>query len=139
MEENTGAGWKLFAGIMILIVGAMNMFDGLVAITNANYLKSVAGGSLGHLPVTDNLKTWGWAVLIWGVILILAGFLIFSGNMFGRIVGVIVAGLNALLQLAYLPHYPFWSFTMIVIDVLIIYGLVAHGGRLDEWSANSSV
>ena len=87
------------------------------------------GGSGGQLPVTNNLKTWGWAVPIWGVILILAGFLIFSGNMFGRVVGVVVTGLNALLQFAYLPHYPFWSFTMILIDVLIIHGPVAHGGR----------
>jgi len=112
----------------------MNMFDGLIALTNANYLKNLAGGSGGQLPLTNNLKTWGWAVLIWGVILILAGFLIFSGNMFGRIVGVAVAGLNALLQLAYLNHNPFWSLTMILIDILIIYGLVAHGGRLDEWA-----
>jgi hypothetical protein len=134
MEENSGAGWKLFAGTMILVVGAMNIFDGLVAITNSNYLKNLAGGSGGQLPLTNNLKTWGWVVLIWGVILILAGLLIFSGNMFGRIVGVVVAALNALLQLAYLNHNPFWSFTMILIDILIVYGLIAHGGRLDEWA-----
>jgi hypothetical protein len=60
-----------------------------------------------------------------------------GGNIFGRIVGVVVAALNALLQLAYLPHFPLWSFTMILIDVLVIYGLVAHGGRLDEWGAES--
>jgi hypothetical protein len=136
--NNDGGGWKLFAGIMIIIVGGMNIIDGLVAVTNASYLKNLAGGSGGQLPVTNNLKTWGWVVLIWGAVLVLAGFLIFSGNMFGRVVGVVVAGLNALLQLAYLPHYPFWSFTMILIDVLVIYGLVAHGGRLDEWSNSNT-
>jgi hypothetical protein len=140
MDENSSTSWKLFAGVMILIVGAMNIFDGLVAVTNANYLKDVAGGSGGHLPVTDNLKTWGWVVLVWGVILIVAGLLIFMGNIFGRLIGVVVAGLNALLQLAFLPHYPFWSFTMILIDVLVIYALVAHGGGgvRDDWSANST-
>ena len=138
MEESNGSGWKLFAGIMIIIVGFMNVFDGLVAVTNASYLKGVAGGSGGQLPVTNNLKTWGWVVLIWGIVLILVGFLIFSGNMFGRVVGVIVVSLNALLQLAYLPHYPFWSFTMILIDLLVIWGLVVHGGRLDEWSTDSA-
>ena len=137
MEENSGSGWKLFAGIMIIVVGAMNIFDGLVAITNDGYLKGVAGGSGGRLPLTDNFKTWGWVVLIWGVVLILVGFLIFSGNIFGRIVGVVVAALNVLLQLAYLPHYPLWSFTIILIDVLVIYGLAVHGGRLDEWGAES--
>jgi hypothetical protein len=57
--------------------------------------------------------------------------------MFGRVVGVVVAGLNAILQLAYMDHNTFWSVTMIFIDVLIIYALVAHGGRLDEWNTSS--
>ena len=129
--ENDGAGWKLFAAIMILIVGTMNVFDGLVGITQTNYIKRYTGG---QLPVTNNVKTWSWIVLIIGVVLILAGFLILVGNMFGRVVGIIVASLNALLQLAYLNHNTFWSLTMILIDILIIYGLAAHGGRLDEWN-----
>ena len=128
--ENDGAGWKLFAGIMILIVGTMNVFDGLVGITQVNYIKRYTGG---ELPITNNVKTWSWVVLIIGAVMILAGFLIFVGNMFGRVVGIIVASLNALVQLAYLNHNTFWSLTMIFIDILVIYGLAAHGGRLDEW------
>ena len=128
--ENDGVGWKLFAGIMILIVGTMNVFDGLVGITQVNYIKRYTGG---ELPITNNVKTWSWVVLIIGAVMILAGFLIFVGNMFGRVVGIIVASLNALVQLAYLNHNTFWSLTMIIIDILVIYGLAAHGGRLDEW------
>ena len=71
--------------------------------------------------------------------MILAGFLIFSGNMFGRVVGILVASLNLLVQLAYLNHNTFWSFTMILIDILVIYGLAAHGGRLDQWSDDQQV
>ena len=81
--ESSGTGWKLFAGIMIIIVGTFNVIDGLVAITNANYFKNVGGGS-EQLPVTNNVKTWGWVVLILGAVLILSGFLIFVGNMFGE-------------------------------------------------------
>ena len=134
--ENDGMGWKLFAGIMILIVGTMNVFDGLVGITQVNYIKRYTGG---QLPITNNVKTWSWVVLIIGAVMILAGFLIFVGNMFGRVVGIIVASLNALVQLAYLNHNTFWSLTMILIDILVIYGLAAHGGRLDEWSAADQV
>ena len=76
--------------------------------------------------------------LITGEVMILAGFLILAGNMFGRVVGVLVASVNALAQLAYLNHNTFWSFTMILVDILVIYGLVAHGGRLDEWSSDSA-
>ena len=129
--ESDGFGWKVFAGIMILIVGALNVFDGLVGLTQENYIKQFTNG---QLPITNNVKTWSWVVLILGIIMILAGFLIFSGNMFGRVVGILVAALNLLVQLAYLNHNTFWSFTMILIDILVIYGLVAHGGRLDEWN-----
>jgi hypothetical protein len=133
--ENDGAGWKLFAGIMILVAGTFNMFDGLVGISQTNYIQRYTGG---QLPITNNVKTWSWVMLIIGVVMIIAAFLIFIGNMFGRIVGVIVAGVNLLAQLAYVNHNTFWSFTIVLIDLLVIYGLVAHGGRLDEWTDNSS-
>jgi len=134
--ESDGFGWKVFAGIMILIVGALNVFDGLVGLTQENYIKQFTNG---QLPITNNVKTWSWVVLILGIIMILAGFLIFSGNMFGRVVGILVAALNLLVQLAYLNHNTFWSFTMILIDILVIYGLAAHGGRLDQWSEDQQV
>jgi hypothetical protein len=134
--ENDGAGWKVFAGIMILIVGTMNVFDGLVGITQSNYITRNING---ELPITNNVKTWSWVVLIIGAVMILSGFLIFVGNMFGRVVGILVASLNALVQLAYLNHNTFWSFTMIIIDILVIYGLAAHGGRLDEWVVDDTV
>jgi hypothetical protein len=136
--ESDGFGWKVFAGIMILIVGTFNVIDGLRAITNASQVESHFPNGNVQLPLTNNLKTWGWVVLIIGAVMILAGFLIFAGNMFGRIVGVAVAGLNAIVQLSFLDHNTFWSFTMILIDVLVIYGLVAHGGRLDEWSESNT-
>ena len=134
--ESDGFGWKVFAGIMILIVGALNVFDGLVGLTQKSYVEQFTNG---QLPVTNNIKTWSWVVLIIGVVMILAGFLIFSGNMFGRVVGILVAALNLLVQLAYLNHNTFWSFTMILIDILVIYGLAAHGGRLDQWSDDQQV
>ena len=134
--ESDGFGWKVFAGIMILIVGVLNVFDGLVGLTQKSYVEQFTNG---QLPVTNNIKTWSWVVLIIGVVMILAGLLIFSGNMFGRVVGILVAALNLLVQLAYLNHNTFWSFTMILIDILVIYGLAAHGGRLDQWSDDQQV
>ena len=90
-------------------------------------------------PLTNDLKTWGWVVLIIGAVMILAGFLIFSGNMFGRIVGIAIAALNVIVQLSYLDHNTFWSFTMILVDIIVIYVLVAHGGRIeDDWRTTDS-
>jgi hypothetical protein len=105
---------------MVLIVGFLNAFDGLVAITQARYIeRNIAG----ELPITNDVKTWGWVALIIGIIMILAGFGILSGASWARVVGILVASGNLLFQFAYLGHYPFWSFTMIVIDLLIIFGL----------------
>jgi len=108
---------------MVLVGGLLNAFDGLVAITQANYIeRNIAG----ELPITNNVKTWGWVALIVGIIMILAAFGILSGASWARVVGIFVASVNLLFQFAYLGHYPFWSFTMIVIDILVIYGLAGH-------------
>jgi len=126
------SGWATFAGIMILVVGVLNAFDGLVAITHANYIKrnfSVAG----QLPITNNLKTWGWGALILGVLLILTGLGIFSGAIWARMVGIFLVSINLIFQFAYLGHYPFWSLTMIAVDILIIFGLAGASGG-DEYS-----
>ena len=117
------SSWWTFAGVMVLIGGLLNAFDGLVAITQANYIeRNIAG----ELPITNNVKTWGWVALIIGIIMILAAFGILSGASWARVVGIFVASVNLLFQFAYLGHYPFWSFTMIVIDILVIYGLAGH-------------
>jgi hypothetical protein len=121
------SGWWTFAGVMILIVGVLNAFDGLVAITQTRYIERNIGG---QLPITNNVKNWGWAELIIGIIMILAAFGIFSGANWARWVGIIVASLNLIFQFAYLGHYPFWSFTAIVIDLLIIFGLA---GSSETW------
>lgn len=130
MDERI-SGWKSFASIMLIIVGCLNVFNGLVAITQTNYIRRQTGGVL---PITNNVKAWGWFALIIGIILILAGVAVLSGAMWARIVGIFFAGLNIVFQFGFLQPYPFWAFTMIVIDILVIYGLAAHGGREPEYS-----
>jgi multisubunit Na+/H+ antiporter MnhF subunit len=127
-QSDRGAGWRVFAGIMLVIVGFLNLIDAIVAITNATYYQHLANNAGFQLPVTNNIHTWGWVELALSVILIIAGFVVLSlGPAFiSRTIGVIFASLNIVFQLAYLAHFPFWSFTMIIIDILIIYGLIAH-------------
>ena len=124
--EPRGLGWKMFAGLMIIMVGAFNVADGLVAITDDSYFSKIGGSD--QLPVTNDLKTWGWVVFAWGLLLLVCGGLIFAGNTFGRIVGLVAAIGNAMTQHAFLAHYPSWSAIMILIDVLVIYTLAVHGG-----------
>jgi hypothetical protein len=129
MAGRPSYGWKSFAGIMLMIVGFLNIMDGLVAITQSNEVKSQISA---QLPLFDNVKTWGWIVLIIGIIVILAGFGLLAGSTWARVVGLIVASVNLAAQVAWLPHNQLWSFTMIVIDIIIIYGIAVHCGKDDE-------
>jgi hypothetical protein len=129
MAGRPSYGWKSFCGILLIVVGFLNIMDGLVAITQAN---QVASKVTNQLPLTSNVKTWGWIVLIIGIIVILAGFGLLAGSTWARVVGILVASVNLIVQLAWLPHNSFWSFTMILLDIIVIYGIAVHCGKDDE-------
>jgi Ca2+/Na+ antiporter len=126
MEDDVAYGWRSFAAIMIIIAGFFNAIDGLVAIINANRIQGVVNGH-ATLPVTDKVSSWGWLVLIVGIVMIIAGFSIFGGATWARAVGIVVVSINMMVQFSYLAHFPFWSFTMILFDTMAIYGLMVHG------------
>ena len=83
--------------------------------------------------LVSDLKTWGWIVLILGVLQLFAAFGVVGGSEAARWFGIGVAGLNAIGQLMWLPAYPLWAITMFAVDILIIYALAVYGGsRLKE-------
>ncbi|MGH9235680.1 MAG: DUF7144 family membrane protein, partial [Acidimicrobiales bacterium] len=75
---------------------------------------------------------WGWVHIILGTIVLLAGIGVFSGRFLARMIGVIVAGVSMLVNFAFIPVYPFWALTVITIDVLVIWALMAHGREMRE-------
>lgn len=115
----TGAGWTMFAGVLFMVVGAFNFIDGIVAIANSHYLNS-------HLVFGD-LHSWGWTMLILGVIVFVVGLAVVAGQVWAAWVAIVLAALNAIGQLLFLPSYPFWSAFVIALDVIVIYGLAAYG------------
>jgi hypothetical protein len=119
-----GYGFVVFSGVLLLILGTMNFIEGLAAIDNAHFFTANTHYIFG------DLKTWGWVVLIIGVIQLLVGLGVFVKNPFARWVGVAFLSLNAIAQLLMMPAYPFWSLSLFAIAVLAIYGLVAHGHRI---------
>lgn len=127
--ERTGwAGWAVFAGVMLIVVGAFQAIDGLVALFRDEVYLVRSDG----LVVNVDYTAWGWVHLILGLVLVGAGAAIFSGRVWGRTVGVIAAVLSALLNFAYMASYPVWSTLIIAVDVLVIYALIAHGRELRE-------
>lgn len=123
-DSEQGLGWIGFAGMMLLIIGILNCLWGLSAIANSHILVN------GTSYVIDNRQAWGWTLLIIGGIQLFAAFSIWSGGGFGRWIGIIVAGLNAIAWLAAIPNdAPWFGLAIFTIDILIIYGLAVYGGK----------
>ena len=119
-------GWVVFAGVMLAVVGIFQAIEGLVALFNHEfYLVSAKG-----LVVNVNYTTWGWVHLILGIVAVLTGFGLLAGNMLARIVGVGIAALSAIVNMAFVSAYPVWSVIMISLDVIVIYAIVVHGREL---------
>ena len=115
-------GWAGFAGVMMVMIGVFDVIQGLVALFNDEFFV-VTQEWIFEFDIT----AWGWIQLILGVILIASGVGIFSGNVAARTVGVIIAGLAAIVNFAWLPYYPVWSIIVIAICISIIWALTAHG------------
>ena len=128
-REVTGwSGWAMFAGVIMVMVGIFQSTAGLVALFNDDFYAVTDGDLVVKLDYTQ----WGWIHLILGSFLATAGVAVFSGRVWGRAVGVVLAGLSALAHLLFLPATPVWSVIVIAIDVLVIYALCVHGGELSD-------
>jgi uncharacterized membrane protein len=126
-EEHTGwLGWVLFAAVMLMLMGALAVIQGLVALFDDGfYLVGQSG-----LVLDVDYDVWGWAHLLLGIVAVLSGLGLMTGNLAARMVGVAVAFLSALANMAFIGAYPVWSTIIIAIDVLVIYAIVAHGREL---------
>jgi hypothetical protein len=117
-DSTWAGGVSVFAASMMLVVGAFQFFEGLVAVANDTFYVKTPNYVL-QLDTTQ----WGWIHMILGAIVVLAGVFIFTGNIVARSVGILIAGLSALANFFWLPYYPLWSITIIAIDVFVIWAL----------------
>jgi hypothetical protein len=120
-------GWIVFASFMMFLLGAFQAVQGLVALFDDGFYVTS-----GNLVVNVNYNVWGTVHLLLGVLLILTGAGVLTGNLAARTVGVILAGLSALANLMFIEAYPFWSIIIITVDVLVIYALTVHGRELKD-------
>jgi hypothetical protein len=118
----SGTGWVLFAAIILGLAGTWNFIAGIMAIGSAHIYVGNA-----HYVFSD-LKTWGWIIMILGILQLVAAFAIVSGSEWARWFGIASASLNAIGQLMFINANPWWAITMFTLDILVIYGLAAYGG-----------
>ena len=112
------AGFAVFAGAVMLLVGSFQVIAGLAAIFDGDFFV-VTGNYVFDLDVT----AWGWAHLLLGVILLFAGWGIFTGAVWARAIGMLLAMLSAIANFFFIPYYPVWSIVIIALDVAIIWAL----------------
>jgi hypothetical protein len=124
-EERSSAwvGWVVFGGVMLIMVGLVHVVQGLVALLDDEKYLVTQGGLLVNVDFT----AWGWVHLVLGIVAGLTGVGLLTGNTVARIVGVGIAGLSALVNLAFMSAYPVWSIIAIALDVVVIYAIVVHG------------
>jgi hypothetical protein len=124
VEDDQGYGWVMFAGVLLMILGIMNIVYGIAAIDSANFFVA------GDRYVFGDLSTYGWILAGIGAAQILVGFGVFAKNQLARWAGVFCLGVNMITHMLAIQAYPAWSLMIIAIDVVAMYGLLAYGRRL---------
>ena len=123
MNSRSMAGWIGFAGILMLIIGGIDFFQGLIALFEDEYYVVTGSGFL-----VFDLTGWGWVMVVWGVLLVLAGFGLLAGQSWARWFAIVVVSLNFIAQLGFLGNsqYPLWSLTVVALNVIVLYALTAR-------------
>jgi hypothetical protein len=126
MNSKSMAGWIGFAGTLLVLIGGLDFFQGLIALLEDEYYVPTGSGFL-----VFDLTGWGWTMVIWGVLLVLAGLGLVAGQGWARWFAIVVVSLNVIAQLGFLGNTQnsLWSLTVIALNIIVLYALTA---RWDE-------
>lgn len=119
------SGWVIFAGTVTLLSSLANLMYGIVLLVNDDWVVITREGLIRF-----DTTTAGVLFLVFAGLLVLVAFGIFNGDLWARILGIIGASVSLLSHMAFLSIYPAWSWLVIIIDGLIIYGLAVHGDEV---------
>ena len=119
------AGWIRFAGVMMLVMGSLDFFQGLIAIIRDKYYLLTPS----QIIVFD-FTTWGWVMLVWGLIVMFAGFGLLAASSWARWLTIVIASLNFIVQLGFVGSYQYtlWALTVIGLNIVVLYALIVRWG-----------
>jgi len=124
-NESGWMGWIGFAAIMLALIGIFHMIMGFVAL----FQEDVYTVTTNAVWVFD-YSQWGWIHIVGGLLAFLAAGSLVQGNMYGRVVAVLVAMASVVANMAFVPIYPIWSLMMVTVGVLVLWAVVVHGEEL---------
>jgi hypothetical protein len=122
-EPTAWVGWIYFAAAVLVVGGIFHVIQGLVALFKDDLYAVASSG----LVISIDYTAWGWTYLAIGAALITVGMALFAGQLWARIVSIILAALSAISSFLFIPAYPVWGLVVIAMDVMVIYALCAHG------------
>jgi hypothetical protein len=117
------SGWVTFAGVMLFMVGVLNIIYGIAAIADSSFFIQ------DQKYILSNLNTWGWITLLLGLLQLGAAFSLWSGNLYGRIVAIVAKTLGAIGALMAIPAYPFWSLAIFALNIIVLYQVSMWGSE----------
>jgi hypothetical protein len=126
MDDTRGGSAVILAGAFLMLGGVLNVIYGIAAISNSKFFVNETKF------IFSDLKTWGWILLIIGILELFASASLLAGKAFGRWVGIVVGSLAAISALLSISAYPLWSLAIFALSLWIVYGLAVYwvpGGR----------
>ena len=127
--SETWAGWIRLAAILMLIIAALDFFEGLIAIIRDDYYV-VRPDQI----VVFDLTTWGWITLVWSIVLAVIGFALLAAATWARWAAIVVVSLNFINQLGFLgsSQYPLWALSVLALNVVVLYALIVRWDDASE-------
>jgi len=117
-----GTGRAVFVAMLLVIVGTLNIIYGIGALDDAKIFVN------DTRIIFTNLHTMGWVMIILGIIQLTAGFSLFAGNTYGRVIGIAGASLGALGAIFSIGSSdPWWSLAVFALCIYILHGLLIFG------------
>ncbi|MFC8043238.1 hypothetical protein [Nocardia sp. NPDC057353] len=118
VKQGVAAGTTIAAAMLLLTVSVLAVFHGISALAADEIF--VAGPEYTYqLDVT----TWGWVVLILGILGVLIAIGMFTGAVWARIAAIVIASLSIIANFLWLPYYPWWSIIVIAVDIVVIWAV----------------
>jgi hypothetical protein len=120
-------GFSWFAGAIMVLIGGFHALMGLAVLIDDGFVRDTRDYAYDLDPTG-----YGWIHLILGIVLVLVGFGIFSGAVWARTVGIILAMLSAFVNFFFIPSYPVWSVLIIALDIAVIWALATTGPDVED-------
>ncbi|GAA4941569.1 DUF7144 family membrane protein [Actinoplanes utahensis] len=131
VEQSRATGWVawvLFGGVMLVLLGTVHAYTGLVALARPAVLAGTRADLLLPIPLTG----LAWAHLVTGAVLIVAGVGLIRGLSWARVTAIVLATGSALLNFTFAATHPIWSIIAIALSAVVIYSVAAHGGEVAD-------